>query len=155
MFNHSYSILGLSLNLTLILTASQPWPKQRLVDEKEPILSHPPPPCTALWGGGGKGGARATALNICLIKTWVTHKLSSKAYWKWHFKWKPLKQKSLMRFFARYFWFFSQKQYDRRLNLTCIRVVAIRVKLCFFAAALSLCSAMLGTSLEHWLGISR
>jgi hypothetical protein len=32
---------------------------------------------------------------ICLIKTWVTHPLTSKAHWKWHFYWKPMKQKSI------------------------------------------------------------
>jgi hypothetical protein len=35
--------------------------------------------------GRGKEGASFTALKICLIKTWVTLKLSSKANWKWHF----------------------------------------------------------------------
>jgi hypothetical protein len=49
---------------------------------KEPLL---PRPLHSPVRGRGKGGARSTALKICLIKTWVTLKLSSKAYWKWHF----------------------------------------------------------------------
>jgi hypothetical protein len=53
----------------------------------------------------GEGGTSSTDLKICLIKTWVTLKLSSKVYWKWHFLWKPLKQKSLLRVFARHFCF--------------------------------------------------
>jgi hypothetical protein len=73
---------------------------------KEPLLPHP---LHDPVRGRGKGGASSTALKICLIKTWVTLKWSSKAYWKWPFWWKPLKQKSLLRFFARHFLF--QKKY--------------------------------------------
>jgi hypothetical protein len=47
---------------------------------KEPLL---PQPLHSPVGGRGKGGP--TALKICSIKTWVTHKLSPEAYWKWHF----------------------------------------------------------------------
>jgi hypothetical protein len=65
---------------------------------KEPLLPHSLHKCTALWWGGGRGGASSTALKICLIKMRITLKLSSKAYWKWYFYWKPLKQKSLLRF---------------------------------------------------------
>jgi hypothetical protein len=69
---------------------------------KEPLLPHPR---HSHVKGRGKGGASSTALKICLLKTWVTLKLSSKTYWKLHFKWKPMKQKSLLRFFLRHFWF--------------------------------------------------
>jgi hypothetical protein len=50
---------------------------------KEPLLPHPlhtVQPCEGEWEGGG--GASSTDL---LNKMWVTLKLSSKAYWKWHF----------------------------------------------------------------------
>jgi hypothetical protein len=59
------------------------------------------------WETASKGGCYCSsmALKIYLIKTWVSLKLSSTAYWKWHFWWKPLKQKSLLRYFARHFWF--------------------------------------------------
>jgi hypothetical protein len=71
---------------------------------KEPLLPHP---LHSPVRGRGKRGASYTALKICLIKTWVTLKLSSKAYWKWHFKWKPLKLKSLLTSLARHFWLFK------------------------------------------------
>jgi hypothetical protein len=49
---------------------------------KKPILPHPPPPKKkySTVGGGGGGGAFSTALKICLIKAWVTLKLSSAAH---------------------------------------------------------------------------
>jgi hypothetical protein len=49
---------------------------------KEPLLPHP---LHSPVRGRGKGGASSTTLKICLIKTWVTLKLSSKAFWKLHF----------------------------------------------------------------------
>jgi hypothetical protein len=49
---------------------------------KDPLLTHP---LHSPVGGRGKGGASSRAQKICLIKTWVTLKLSSKACWKWSF----------------------------------------------------------------------
>jgi hypothetical protein len=69
---------------------------------KDPLLPHP---LHSPVRGKGKGGDSSMALKICLIKTWVTLKLSSKAYWKWHFYGKRLKLKSLFRYFARHFLF--------------------------------------------------
>jgi hypothetical protein len=54
-------------------------------------------------GGKGEGVAASAALKICLIKTQVTHKLSSKTHvnvdvYVKHVDVKPLKQKSLLRY---------------------------------------------------------
>jgi hypothetical protein len=45
---------------------------------KELLLSHP---LHSPVRGRGKGGASSPALKICLVKTWVALKLSSKANW--------------------------------------------------------------------------
>jgi hypothetical protein len=49
---------------------------------KEPLLPHP---LHSPVSWRGKGDASSTALKICVIKMWVTLKLSSKAHRKWHF----------------------------------------------------------------------
>jgi hypothetical protein len=39
--------------------------------------------------------------------TWITLTLSSKAHWKLRFYWNPRTRKSLLRYFARHYWFFK------------------------------------------------
>jgi hypothetical protein len=54
---------------------------------------------------GGQEGASFGALEIFLIKTWVTLQLLSKAHWKLHLYWKPRKQKKFLKIFCEAFWF--------------------------------------------------
>jgi hypothetical protein len=77
-----YSGPGRMFYLTLILTCFIAITKAKANGWKYPLL---PYPLHSPVGKRGKRGANSTALLICLIKTWVTLKLSSKAYWKWSF----------------------------------------------------------------------
>jgi hypothetical protein len=67
---------------------------------KELLLSHPLP---STVGVEGEGDTCCAALKICLVKTWVTFKLSSKANGKLCFCVKPCKPNSLLRYFTRHF----------------------------------------------------
>jgi hypothetical protein len=66
---------------------------------KEPLLY--PFPCTALWGERGEKGAFSAALKICLIKTWFTLTLSSKAHWKRRFYLNPWNKQKFAEIFKK------------------------------------------------------
>jgi hypothetical protein len=76
---------------------------------KDPLLPHLPAQPS---GGEEEGGAGSAVQKFCLIKMWITLKLSSNAHWKWCFSGNPLNQKVW-----KHFWFLKQKSVSVMQNL--------------------------------------
>jgi hypothetical protein len=95
---------------------------------KEPLLPHP------LHSTVGGGGRLLRSLKICLIKTQFKLKLSSIEHWNLRFDVKLLKQKSLLRYFARHFWCFknnlltASSTYYRSKKKGSLNSLAVRIR---------------------------